>query len=59
MEQVTNTTVSPLIDGPVELSVEQLAFVSGGLPKGTWEPAALPKGTWDSTQALPKGTWEA
>lgn len=58
MEQVTSTPVSLLVDGPVELSIEQLACVGGGLPKGTWEAEeALPKGTWE--EALPKGTWEA
>lgn len=52
MEQITNARVSDL----VELSVEQLVFVAGGLPKGTWE-ASLPKGTWEDS--LPKGTWES
>jgi hypothetical protein len=52
MEQITNSRVSDL----VELSIEQLECVAGGLPKGTWE-ASLPKGTWESS--LPKGTWES
>jgi hypothetical protein len=52
MEQVTTARVSDLI----ELSAEQLEFVAGGLPKGTWE-SGLPKGTWEA--GLPKGTWES
>lgn len=61
MEQITNTIVSRLCDGPVELSIDQLALVAGGLPKGTWsETSSLPKGTWqEETSSLPKGTWEA
>ncbi len=39
---------SPLAD-PVELTLEELREVSGGLPNGTWAAAApnsLPNGTW-------------
>lgn len=55
MEQVTMSPVSQLADGPVELSAELLAFVGGGLPKGTWTELSADT----VVEALPKGTWEA
>jgi len=36
------------ISAPVELSLEDLRNVAGGL---------LPNGTWASSEALPNGTW--
>jgi hypothetical protein len=36
------------MSAPVELSLDELRNVSGGL---------LPNGTWSSSDALPNGTW--
>lgn len=57
MQQITNDQPPSRGSAPVELSLDQLQLVSGGLPKGTWcDLLGLPKGTWG--ESLPKGTWE-
>ncbi len=54
MEQITNARTSALI----ELSLEDMACVAGGLPRGTWsETSGLPRGTWSEESGLPRGTW--
>jgi hypothetical protein len=56
MQQITKVQPSSQATAPVELDFDQLEFVAGGLPKGTWcELLGLPKGTWE--ESLPKGTW--
>lgn len=57
MQQITKVQSSPGVADPVELDLDQLQLVAGGLPKGTWSDLlGLPKGTWE--EALPKGTWD-
>jgi hypothetical protein len=45
----SNSTVTDKkISAPVELSIDELRNVAGGL---------LPNGTWSSSDSLPNGTW--
>jgi hypothetical protein len=54
----TPTTPSPLGDGPLELTPEQIARVGGGSPKGTWiDYLCSPLDTLADLLASPKGTW--
>lgn len=57
MEQITEIQLAPRDIGPVELSVQQLGLVAGGLPRGGWsEFEALT--VESSASALPRGGWE-
>lgn len=56
MEQTLDLGAVIQVDGPVELCAEDLALVSGGLPRGNWlctdqtpsltTELSLPRGNW-------------
>ncbi|MBO9688986.1 hypothetical protein [Roseateles chitosanitabidus] len=62
MNAQSNTVAANTVEqGLVELDLEDLQFVGGGTPKGTWlvggDASALVATAADSMEPTPKGTW--